>query len=200
MALDFSKITFDVTKEGYLIDNYPELADYPFFTNENNDIYAKLVVLITDEHSPFVRKNKNFKEIVEDSCDYLRITDSDFIIDLIVGNSTNTEVDKVMKMQDTYFRHVNKWEYNIWYDLMYQYHENSMALRTPVDIKAKDYERRVEVKQKVRAAQIGLQKELINYENIIFPKGTNIKKVVTQQVVKITNWPERMAKDKPEYE
>lgn len=199
MSEDFSKLTFDITKEGYLIDNYPELSDYPYFTNENNDIYAKLVVLITDEFSPFVRKNKEFKGIVEDACDYLSIKDSVLIRDILMFNSDNEEVAKIYAMQDIYFRHVSKWEFNLWYDLMWQYHENSMVLRTPVDPGAKDYERRTETKQKIRASQIELQKQLINYESIIFPKGSNIKKVITQNVAKVTNWPERMAKSKPEF-
>ena len=90
---------------------------------------------------------------------------------------------------------LNQWEYNTWYDLMYQYHENSLVLRTPLDPSEKDYEKKSETKQKIRIHQMSLQKDLVQYESQIFPSQTNTKKVITKQVAKITNWPERMAKN-----
>lgn len=194
--MDFSLLPYDVSKPGLLIDNYPQLKYYEEFSDPANDKLLKLVVLITDENSPFVRSEKSFTGIVASSCKFLEITDENFIQSLIMGYGSD-DIDIVFEMQCSYFRINNNWEYNTWYDLMYQYHENSLVLRTPLNAADRDYEKKAEIKQKIRNHQVDLQKTLVQYENQIFPSGTNIKKVITKHVSKVTNWPEKMAREKP---
>lgn len=196
--MNFTDLAYDVSKPGLLIDNYPELKYFDEFSDSADDTLLKLVVLITDENSPIVKTEKNFTGIVTAACKYLTIEDGVFIESLIMGYG-GEEVDKVFNMQCSYFRHLNNWEYNTWYDLMYQYHENSLVLRTPLNAADRDYEKKAETKQKIRNHQVELQKTLVQYENQIFPAGTNIKKVITKHVSKVTNWPEKMAKEKVIY-
>lgn len=194
--MDFSLLPYDVSKPGLLIENYPQLKYYEEFSDPKNDKLLKLVALITDENSPFVKSEKSFTGIVVASCKYLDINDQLFIESLIMGYGGN-DVDTVFDMQCSYFRHLNNWEYNTWYDLMFQYHENSLVLRTPLNAADRDYEKKAETKQKIRNHQVELQKTLVQYENQIFPSATNIKKVITKHVSKVTNWPEKMAREKP---
>lgn len=194
--MDFSALAYDISKPGLLIDNYPELKYFEEFSDPKDDLLLKLVVLITDENSPIVRLEKNFTGIVVGACKYLKIEDN-FLIECLIMGYGHDDVDKVFNMQCSYFRHTSNWEYNTWFDLMFQYHENSLVLRTPLNASDRDYEKKAETKQKIRNHQIELQKTLVQYENQIFPSGTNIKKVITKHVSKVTNWPEKMAREKP---
>lgn len=194
MIMNFADLVYDVSKPGLLIDNYPELKYFDEFSDPADDQLLKLVVLMTDENSPIVRVEKNFTGIVSAACKYLKITDQNFIESLVMGYGSE-EIDRVFTMQCAYFRHLNNWEYNTWFDLMFQYHENSLVLRTPLNASDRDYEKKAETKQKIRNHQLELQKTLVQYENQIFPQATNIKKMITKHVAKVTNWPERMAKD-----
>lgn len=193
--MDFEKLPYDISRPGLLVENYPELTYYGEFSDPADDKLLKLVVLITDENSPFVRSEKSFTGIVTSACNYLGLGDP-YFIDLLVTGHSSEETDKVFSMQCAYFRHLNNWEYNTWYDLMFQYHENSLVLRTPLNASDKDYEKKAETKQKIRNHQVELQKTLVQYESQIFPTNTNTKKVITKHVAAITNWPERMAREK----
>ena len=193
--MDLTALPYDVSKPGLLIENYPELKYYEEFDHAGRDLFLKLVVLITDENSPFVRAEKNFVGILSAACNYLKIDDHKLISDIVTG-WPNPDAETIFSMQCAYFRHNNNWEYNTWYDLMFQYHENSLVLRTPLNASDKDYEKKAETKQKIRNHQVELQKTLVQYENQIFPRSTNIKKVITKHVAKVTNWPEKMAKEK----
>lgn len=197
MALDFSKLPYDVSKPGLVLENYPELLDFEQFSDPEDDQLLKLAILITEEQSPFVQKEREFTGIVTGACAYLNITNTNFISDLITGYPSK-DVSKVFGMQSLYFRMLNKWEYNTWYDYMYQYHENSMVLRTPLNSSDDKYEAKAKTKQEIRKHQKDLTKDLIAYEGQIFKTNTNIKKVLTKHAAVITNWPEKMAKDKPD--
>jgi hypothetical protein len=192
--MDLSTLTYDISLPGLVIDNYPILMDYPAFKKTEDDIYLKLTILITDENSPIVKIEKQFKGIVESACAYLKINDKDFIYALLVNDTKNKEVVKVFAMQDAYFRLNNSWEFQTWYDDIYQYHENSILIRTSVDPSDKSFEAKSKIKQDIRKSQKELAKDIVSLENQIFPRGTNIKKVLTQSVAKVTTWPERMAK------
>lgn len=196
--MDFSKLPFDVSKPGLLIDNYPELLEYPLFSEPDNDLLLKFVILITDENSPIVRREKSFDRIVAAAASYLNMKDEYLLQGLFAGMG-GENAEKVFNMQCTYFTLFNNWEFQTWYDLMFQYQENSMVLRTPLNPADRDYEKKAETKQKIRNHQVELQKTLVQYENQIFPVGTNIKRVITKHVAKVTNWPEKMAKEKPEF-
>lgn len=192
--MEFGLLQFDPSKPGKLIDNYPELLEYKQFTNPEDDIFLKLAILISDEQSPFVRKERNFRGIVVTAAEYLGIPET-IQDDLIYGNLTD-KVAKIIDMQSVYFAMFNNWEYQSWWDMCFQYHRNSLLLRTPIDFSDKDYEKKSETTQKIRIHQKSLSADLIQYENLIFPAGTNIKKIVSKEAAKkITNWPERMAKD-----
>lgn len=192
--MEFNLLRFDPSKPGKLIDNYPELLEYKQFSNPEDDIFLKLAILISDEQSPFVRKERNFRGIVVTAGDYLGIPES-IQDDLINGNLTDI-VGKIIDMQSVYFAMFNNWEYQSWWDMCFQYHRNSLLLRTPIDFSDKDYEKKSETTQKIRIHQKSLQADLIQYENLIFPAGTNLKKIISSNAAKkITNWPERMAKD-----
>lgn len=189
----FSKLTYDVSKPGLLIENYPELKDYPQTSNPEDDLYLKLVVLITDQNSPFIVKNKNFPATVYDACDYLKISDTDFI-ERIVSGYHNEETVKVFNMQSFYFRLFNNFEYENWYTMIVLFHKNGVLIRTGADPDDKRYEEKMSVIQKVMAEHQTLLANINKYEQMIFPLSTNSKRVITKQVAKITNWPERMAK------
>lgn len=193
--MDFSSMIYDVSKPGLVIEHYPDLENYPEFSNPDKDLLLKFAFLISDEQSPFVRAEKNFTGIVAATAAYLNIDDHDFLTSVIAGYG-NRDADDVFNMQCTYFRMLNNWEYNTWYDLMYQYHENSLVLRTPLNATDKDYEKKAETKQKIRNYQVELSKTIIQYEAQIFPSATNVKRVITKHVSKITNWPEKMAREK----
>ena len=194
--MDLTKLTYDISLPGLVIDNYPELRDYPAFKNPSDDIYLKLAILMTDENSPIVKREKQFKGIVESACSHLEIESKEFVYSLLINDPRNPEASRVFALQDAYFRLNNNWEFQTWYDLMYQYHENSILIRTSVDPSDKAFEAKSKIKQDIRKAQLDLQKNIVAYENQIFPRGTNIKKVLTQHVAKVTNWPERMAREK----
>lgn len=196
--MDFSALQFDPSRPGKLIENYPELLEYKQFTNVADDLFLKLAILISDEESPFVKKERNFRGIVVTASDYLGIPET-IQDDLINGNLTET-VAKIIDMQSVYFMMFNNWEYQSWWDMCFQYHRNSLLLRTPIDFSDKDYEKKSETTQRIRIHQKSLQADLIQYENLIFPKGTNVKKVVSKDTAKkLTNWAEKMAKEKPSY-
>ena len=194
--MDLSTLTYDISLPGLVIDNYPELKDYSAFQNPKDDIYLKLAILMTDENSPIVKREKQFKGIVESACSYLKIENEEFVYALLLNNTRNKEAVKVFSLQDAYFRLTNNWEFQTWYDLMYLYHENSILIRTSVDPGDKAFEAKSKIKQDIRKSQLDLQKNIVAYENQLFPRGTNIKKVLTQHVAKVTNWPERMAREK----
>jgi hypothetical protein len=194
--MDLTKLNYDISLPGLVIDNYPELRDYPAFQNPSDDIYLKLAILMTDENSPIVKREKQFKGIVESACSHLEIESKEFVYSLLINDPRNPEASRVFALQDAYFRLNNNWEFQTWYDLMYQYHENSILIRTSVDPSDKAFEAKSKIKQDIRKAQLDLQKNIVAYENQIFPRGTNIKKVLTQHVAKVTNWPERMAREK----
>ena len=96
--MNFDTLPYDISRPGLLIENYPELAEYSQFSDKKDDIYVKLAILITDENSPIVRLEKNFKGIVAAACSYLKIEDNQFVESLILGASTN-ETNKVFNMQ-----------------------------------------------------------------------------------------------------
>lgn len=198
MAPDFSKCPYDISKPGLLLEHYPDLLLYSEFSDPEDDTLLRLAIAITEEQSPFVQKEREFIGIVTSACSYLKINNTAFITELIQGIS-GLDVDKVFSMQAMYFRMLNKWEYNSWYDHMYQYHENSMVLRTPLNSADDKYEAKSKTKQEIRKAQKELTKDLIAYEGQIFLAHTNIKKVLTKHAAVITNWPEKMAKDKPDF-
>ncbi len=199
MVLDFSKCPYDISLPGLLLEHYPDLLQYHQFNDPDDDKLLRLAIAITEELSPFVQKEREFTSIVTSACAYLKITNTEFISDLIQG-TPNFDVDKVFSMQAMYFRMLNKWEYNSWYDHMYQYHENSMVLRTPLNSADDKYEAKSKTKQEIRKHQKELTKDLIAYEGQIFLANTNIKKVLTKHAAVITNWPEKLAKDKPEFD
>lgn len=196
--MDFSKLTYDPSKPGLLVDNYPEISEYEIYSDPNDDVYIKLVILITDENSPFVIKHKNFPAIVEDVCFFLNITDTEFIIRLISGDH-NDETVKVFNMQSFYFRLFNRFEYENWYSMIMLFHKNGVLIRSGADPDDRRYEEKMSVIQKVMSEQMNLLNNIKNYESQIFPTHTNIKKVISKQVARITNWPEKMAKEKPSF-
>lgn len=191
--MDFSNMPFDPSKKGILIENYPELAEYPEFKDKKNDILLKLAFSITDQNSPFVIKYKNYTGIVTAACDYFGCSDK--LLSELVMCAVTDDTSRIMQMQSRYFILFNNWEYQTFWDLMFRYHENSLVIRTPLNPADKDYERKSELKGKIGNSQMELQKNLVSYENQIFPNNTNLKKVITIHTAKIINWPERMAKD-----
>lgn len=192
--MDFSKLTYDITKPGLLIDNYPELKEYQIYAEPNDDIYVKFVVLITDENSPIVIKHKNFPAIVEDACFYLKITDADFIVRMISGEHSE-ETAKVFNMQSFYFRLFNRFEYENWYSMIMLFHRNGVLIRSGADPEDKRYEEKMGVIQKVMTEQMNLLNNIKNYEDQIFPSQTNTKKVISKQMAKTTSFPEKYAKN-----
>lgn len=200
--MDFSKLRYDISKPGFLIDNYPELGEFREFTKQTDDIYLKLAVLISDEESPFVRTEKDYTKIIIRSCEFLKIDDFDFIQALVMGSSmldsANNQADKVRQFVHLLFTTLNNWAYQVWYNMMFSFHESSLVIRTPLSPDDKDYETKAGKKQVMLKQMPTMQKDLVNYEAQIFP-NTIVKKIVTQKTAVITNWPEKMAKDKPSF-
>ena len=195
--MDFSKMVYDVSKAGLLIVSYPELGDNRAFMNPEDDLYLKLAVLISDEESPFVRKEKDYTRIITGACDYLNITDFDFIQALAIGNY-HAEAEKVRQFVHLLFTSLNNWAYQVWYSMMFSFHETALVIRTPLSAEDKDYEAKALKKQAMLKQMPSMQKDLVNYEAQIFP-NTIVKKIVTAQTAKVTNWPEKMAKEQPIY-
>lgn len=196
MTEQFSKMRYDVSKPGLLIRNYPELEDFREFKNPLDDELLKLAVLISDENSPFV-KEKDYMRIVLSACDYLKITDNDFTKKLIVGGDSG-KADKVRKFVHLLFTTENNWAYQSWYNFLYAYHESSLVIRTPLDPSESKYEERAKNKQVLLKQLPSMQRDLISYEQQIFPNSI-VKQIVTQQTAKVTNWAEKMAKEQPVY-
>lgn len=196
--MDFSKCSYDVSKPGLLIENYPELSDFRDFQDPADDVYLKLAVLISDEESPFVRKEKDFTKIITKACDYLKIDDFEFINSLVVGSSihesANKEADKVRRFVHLLFTNQNNWAYQTWFNYLFFFHESSLVIRTPLNPDDPKYEEKAKKKQDMLKQLPELQKTLVAYEQQIFP-NTKIKQIVTQQTAKVTYWPEKMAKN-----
>lgn len=194
MALDFSKMQYDISKEGLLTEHYPFLAEIREFDHPEKDQLLRLAIAISDEESPFV-KHKVYDKIVIDACEYLKIMD-DFMIKALLHGLYHGDAEDVRYFVFLLFTTNNNWAYQTWYNMMYSYHETSLVIRTPLNVNDDKYENKAAQKQKMIASLPELQKSLANYESQIFP-NTFVKKIVTQRTALITNWPEKMAKIKP---
>lgn len=199
---DFSKMVYDVSLPGNLVDNYPDLKEFREFQNPADDLYLKLASLISDEESPFVKKEKDFTKIVTRSCDFLGIDDFEFTQSLIIGSSispfADNLADKVRRFIHLLFTNQNNWAFQTWFNYLFSFHECSLVIRTPLNPEDTKYEEKAKKKQDMLKQLPELQKTLVAYENQIFPNA-KVKQIVTQQTAKIINWPEKMAKEQPIY-
>lgn len=193
--MDGSKLKYDIsTLKGKqkVIEAFPELAEFTEFANPKHDLHLKITILITDDGSPFLQKERDFNKIVDKVFDYLAIKDRPLKDALKIGRTT-LDTAIIYEMQYKYFMLLDNAAYLTWYSLFSFFHEMNMFMRTPLDPSDSKYEEKF-IKKKTIMKELGpTQKELSDYERLVF-QNTQIKKIVTKQIAKMINYPEKMAR------
>lgn len=200
--MDFSNLKYDISKVGpddYVIDVFPDLGDYVEFSRKNDDLILRWVILSVDDGSPFFSMYRDFQDRQKAVYNYLNLNNP-ILKTYIDGNLTKRDdkfrIDTNAKIFK-FFVLLDKHTYIAWYSTWSNYQNTNAFLQIQIDTDDDAYEAKFEKKQKINGMLPGIQKQLAEYEKLIFG-DTKIKTIVTNAVAKITYWPEKMAK-KTEY-
>jgi hypothetical protein len=187
--MDFSKLRYNFTGSPKpVISQFPALGEVLAFSDESLDYLLRAVILITDDGSPFVSKERDYQKIVTAVFDYLNPKDRKTPKDLLSGLDT-TDIQNMKDMMFQYFILLDNHAYAVWYAKMMDLYYMLDFLRSKPDIEKPDhFEKRV----KVNKALPTLHKELADYESLIFPNEL-VKKVIKEQTIKALTFAERHA-------
>lgn len=203
-AYDFSKLKYDISKvptNEFVVDHFPELADYHEFSDKKEDALLRWVILAVDDGSPFF-VHRDFEERSKAVYKYLKLDIpqlSEYISgDLMFMNSKLNVENKNFRIKISskifkFFIVLDKSAYMTWYSLWFSFQENNAFLQIPLDPEDNKYEDKMEKKGKIRSKLPEDQKQLSDFEKQIFG-DSGIKSIVTKQSAKSINFPERMAK------
>lgn len=199
MTLDHSNMTYDLSllEEGQkIINRFLELAEYEEFNNPEDDDLLKWVIYLCDIGSPYLKQHRNFFKRAKFVQKELNIK-NDLLTSFIDGTlQLNPQDDwfriKVNAMIYKYFIIMDEGTYTTWLSLFLSFHEMQMFTQISLDYTDKDYERKFKTKEEVSRRLPDKQKQLADYERIVFA-DTTIKQIVTKQVAKVISWPEKMA-------
>lgn len=198
--MDYSSLRYDLslTVGQRVSDIYPEILDYVEFSDNYNDDRMRWVTLTVDDGSPFFKSHKDdFEDRSIAVYKHLKLNDKD----LLAYITDRFKCDKQVRididaMIFKYFVLIDKSNYNAWYTEWINFQELNAFLRIPINPMDDDYETKTQRKQAVSKFLPEKQKQLSAYERQIFG-DSKIKQVVTNQVAKFMNWPEKMAQEQP---
>lgn len=199
MELDFSKLKFDISKvpDDVLVKDYfPELGDHKEFQSEYENEVLKWVILTVDDGSPFCKLYRDFTDRSVATYNYLEM-DNKNLLNHIQGTTKKNDFtininSKIFK----FFTILGKHNYTAWYSTWRNFQELNAFLQISLDVLDDGYVQKFDKKQSLSAKLPALQKTLAQYEIAIFG-DTEIKDIVTDQVSKLIQWPEKMAKVYP---
>lgn len=196
MDLDFSKLKYDISKVPTgkcVIDVYPELAEYKEFSQRKDDNLVRWVILLVDDQGPFFKMHTDFQERAKAVYNHLSLT-CRTLKSYIDGNIDDDvfRIDINSKIYK-FFILLDKHSYTAWYTIWSNFQETNAFLQIPIDPLDDAYEAKFEKKQKISEKLPAMQTQLAQYEKLIYG-DTKIKQIVVNQVAKMTNWPEKMAK------
>ncbi len=197
MGLDFSKMMYDlsVLEEGQtILSKFWELKEHEEFSDVDDDV-LRWVFLTVDTGSPFFDTYKDFQDRGKAVYNYLK-TDNDQLLEYIKDRHETDRYFRVNLDAAIYKKFIilDKINYTAWYTIWINFHETNAFLRMPISPLAKDYESTYAKKQVIRKTLPDLQSELSHYEKQMFG-DSSIKKIVTNQVAKFVNYPEKYARN-----
>ncbi len=191
--MDFSKQRYNVDEavkqEKTMLEVYPDLSNYEEFADEEQDVILKIMFLMADIDSPFIKAYRDEYELrLVKVYSYLSLTsyDSDFN-DILAGkhNQFNAMLYKWFMLSDNL-------AYQSWYSTSMNFHYYNAFLRQIPDF---DSDKHMETRGKIEKAKEEAYTKLIALEKAIFPDA-RARKIVKEEVAKIDNFPERLAQDK----
>ncbi len=179
----------DIPTDSYVIDKFPELADYKEFADKKDDLLLRIAFFSTDEGSPFLKKYRDdYEKRIVAVFEYLSLTDKK-LLDKILINSHN----KYSEIVNRFFVLCDNLAYVMWSNMLFNFHMTTVALRrTPDEDKMTE---EMDKRAKLQQQQKKIHEDLVAYESQIFP-DTNTRKIVRKEAAKILQFPELMAQDK----
>lgn len=198
--MDFSTLKYDISKvpeNEYVIDHFPELGEHKEFSDRKQDKILRFVILLVDDGSPFFKLHRDFSDRAKAVYSYRKSEDK-VLKQYINGECKDDKfrIDVNGKIYK-YFIILDKHTYTAWYSIWSNFQELNAFLQINIDPLDDQYETKFEKKQKITAMLPAMQKQLADYEKMIFG-DTKIKQIVVNAVAKATYWPEKMVK-KEEY-
>lgn len=194
--MDFSKLKYDISKLGpkdLVIDEFPELGEYKEFEKKSDNEIIKWVILLVDDGSPFFAIHRDFGDRAKAVAKYLKISSKSldqYISGGIKDNKFRIDINsKIYK----YFILLDRNTYTSWYSIWSNFQELNAFLQIAIDPDDNAYEAKFEKKQKIGAMLPSMQKQLAQYEALIFG-DSKIKQIAVNEVAKNIYWPEKMAK------
>jgi hypothetical protein len=190
--MDFSLLRYNVTTVSpnkKVIDVFPVLKEYKEFNNPKNDSLLRIAILATDENSPFLTKYRDdYERRMNAIFDFLKIKDAKLL-------------ERVMDLDDIdYSSIINRYlmlmdniAYNIWYNMLHNFHMIGYVLRQPPDMS--DLVKDMNNRAILQAQQVKIHPQLVALEAEIFPDAV-VRKIARKEVAKIIQIPERYAQDK----
>lgn len=201
MELDYSQMTYDLSKVGpdeFIIDVFPELKDYPEFSDQHDNELLKWVMLLCDMGSPFFKPHKNFYKRGRAVFEHMNMGEAtqEFELSAYIKGELERGQDwfrvKVQAMIYKYFIIIDESSYMTWLSLFTSFHELQAFSQMSLDMSDPKYEDKFAKKENVLKLLPAKQKQLAEYERIVFG-DSKIKEIVVKQEAKIITWPERMA-------
>lgn len=185
LRYNLSRIPTGVT----VIDHFKELAEYKEFKENKNDSVARIVILATDEGSPFVKAERDdYEKRIKNIFDYLKIKDEHLFEAIISGDDVEYN-----KMVNRYFIMCDNLAYVMWSNMVRNFHFIGVALRQPPDMDdiVSDMTKRANLQKQLAT----IHEELVRYESQVFP-DTAVRKVARKEIAKILQLPEKNAESK----
>lgn len=178
-----------VPADQLVIERFPELAEHKEFSDPAQDLILRAAIFATDEGSPFVQGHRDdYEKKIKKIFEHLKISDETLCSDIVNGIERTFEA-----MVNRYFIMCDNLAYVMWSDKFRNFHFIGLALREPPNMAnlSADMAKRAALGKQ----QQDIYRELIELEEKIFP-DTFTRRVVKEQVAKIMQIPEKMAREK----
>lgn len=178
-----------VPKDQFVIDHFPELADYKEFSDKENDLILRIAFFATDEGSPFLKKERDdYEKRITAILEYLKVDDSELLNEIVIN--VNQAYSSIV---NRFFTLCDNLAYVMWSNMLFNFHMIGVALRQTPDMKNLTVE--MDKRAKLQSQQADLHEKLISYEAQIFA-DTATRKMIRKEVAKIIQFPEKMAMEK----